>query len=379
MKLTITGPVTVLAAAVAVTGAAVGPGLAAHASPVTAHSARSQAVSCRTSPASPGIGLAGSLAGVQFVSSTTGWVVGSNRVLATTDSGAHWRTQLHRSGRDLSAVDAIDPRHVWVFGPTIALASANGGRTWRRLSEPCQGSISSLHFVSPTKGFAVAGGTLVATRNAGRSWHAQTSPAAAQSVCFTSPRRGWLGAHGRIYRTTTAGRHWTLAVTSAHSHARRAYPIAEVQCAGRHAGWAELIGPGVGASQEEHVAYSLNDAGSRGIFGEQYFQGAHSTIKRPSPGAYFAAFSSVDASTAVFVDTCAPCGLGTSPVDVATGSGRTLTKAGRVGNLNYATGASYVSATDGWVVGSRNRLEGRPTWKIEHTVDGRHWVTQYAE
>jgi len=323
----------------------------------------------------------GALVAAQFVSSSTGWVVGANRVLATTDGGTHWVRQRSATGADYTEVDAIDAAHAWVVGRHQLIATTDGGADWHSLPEPCP-VISSVHFISSSRGFAVAGGKVLRTSDAGRHWHPITAPARAQSVCFTAPKRGWLGAHGRIFRTVDGGRRWALAASTGPVAKRpRNQPDAVVECSGRHTGWAEFVGPGVASNQEEHVGFFLSDSGSRPIFAEQYFGNPHVHVTRNSPGAYFAAFSAVDPADAVFVDTCAPCGTGTSPVGIAEHDGTTFLRPGRVGHLNFALGAAFVSTTDGWVVGDvMHYRKGTATWKIEHTADGgKHWTTQYVE
>jgi hypothetical protein len=137
-------------------------------------------------------------------------------------------------------------------------------------------------------------------------------------------------------------------------------------------------------SQQEHVGYYLNDDGaSRAVFAEQYYAGKHPASRHSSPGPYFAAFSSVDPSDAAFVDTCAPCGRGTSPLVIATRNGNTLDRVGKVRHLNYADGLAFASTTSGWAVGYVDReSHGHAvnTWKVVHTTDGGHrWATQYVE
>jgi photosystem II stability/assembly factor-like uncharacterized protein len=353
-----------------------GAGLASPARSTVAASA------CHRAPSPPAPQVsAGALVATQFVSATTGWVVGANRVLATTDGGAHWSRQRSAPGADYTEVDAINATHAWVVGRHQLIVTTNGGTRWRSLPEPCP-VISSVHFVSPKRGFAIAGGTLLRTGDAGRRWHAVIAPGRAQSVCFTSPQRGWLGAHGRIFRTVDGGRDWTLAVsTGPVAKHPRSQPDAIVECSGPDTGWAEIVGPGVASNQEEHVGYYLSDSGSRPIFAEQYFGNPHVHVTRESPGAYYAAFSAVDAADAVFVDTCAPCGTGTSPVGIAENDGATVLRPGRVGHINFALGAAFVSTADGWAVGEvAHYRKGTATWKIEHTADGgKHWATQYVE
>jgi hypothetical protein len=359
-------------------GSLVGIGVA----PATGSAATPSGATCHSSPAAPEQSeFAHELAAVQFVSPTHGWVVGADRIMATRN-GVRWSLQRLQAGARFSEVDAIDTSHAWVVGRDEVLSTTNGGRTWRRLPEPCQ-AISSVHFVSPSHGFAVAGGKLLKTVDAGARWQSMTAPARVQSVCFTNPHRGWLGANGKIYRTVTGGRSWALAVAGVHPQAGLGAPLAQVECAGADAGWAELIGPGAAMNQQPHIGYSLNDAGSRPIFAEQYFPHPGVAIHRESAGSEFAAFSAIDASDAVFVDSCSACGAGTAPMAIATNGGRSLDRVGRVHNITQAFGASFTSTTNGWVVGGQFHFSTtgtHVTWKIEHTTNGGgSWTTQYVE
>jgi hypothetical protein len=203
-----------------------------------------------------------------------------------------------------------------------------------------------------------------------------------QSVCFTDTQHGWLGARGKIYRTVNGGATWQLTVQYRQPNGERGFSAAEVQCSGPDSGWAELVGPGIGMNQQEHVGYYLNDDGaSRAIFAEQYYAGSHPVSHRRSPGSDYAAFSSIDPSDAAFVDTCAPCGKGTSPVGIATRNGNSFARPGNASNLTAATGAAFVSTAAGWVVGGvTNSRTDHTTWTIVHTTDGgHHWTTQYVE
>src|SRR5262249_59475830 len=125
----------------------------------------------------------------RFVGSSEGWVVGSDRILHTTDGGQHWVTQYLTSPKaGLATVDFTDASHGWVVGGTTVLATTDGGAHWRALPEPCE-PIRAVHFFSPSRGVAVAaggaphlgvpsgaGGGLLGTSDGGRSWRPEASP-----------------------------------------------------------------------------------------------------------------------------------------------------------------------------------------------------------
>lgn len=390
MRLTIAG-MKLFVAALGVASVVAGSVIPANADPPAAterapaastSAASSASAGCHRKSGAPFV-VSHSLDAVQFVSGTTGWAVGANRVLATTDGGAHWSRQRSVSKADYSEVDAIDGDHAWVVGRQQLIVTTNGGHFWRRLQEPCP-RISSVHFVSPTHGFAIAGGRLLKTTDGGKRWHHLQASAHAQSVCFTDTKRGWLGAHGQIYRTVNGGRGWALAVAGvrehdAHPHAGSGY-TADVECAGTGAGWAELVGEGA-ASHQAHIGLHLGDSGSRPIFAEQMFPHPGVKVRREAPSDYSGAFSAVGTDSAVFVDNCVACDLGTATMAIATNNGKRLDRVGRVHHVDGVNSASFVSMADGWVIGSVNHLHsGRPTWTIVHTTDGgHHWTTQYVE
>ncbi len=350
------------------------------------------------------------LTGVQFVSATTGWVVGSDRILHTADGGRHWDIQYQAAtAAQLTAVDFTDASHGWVVGASAILVTTDGGAHWRPLAEPCQ-VIRAVHFVRPADGFAVAGGSLselgapspggilLRTTDGGQTWHAVTAPADVQTVCFSDLRRGWLGAGGSIYGTANGGRTWTLAV---HGPGRPGGPagshaFAEVECAGPAAGWAELSGPGAALSHMPQIGYHTSGRTWQPIFAEQYTAGPslRRQVRADSPGVYPGPFSAVSPDDAVFVGYCGPCSLpgtpqlqGTAPMDLAAHGGTMLLRRGLVARLAVASGAAFVTAEDGWVVGTQTSypLTSGPgsapktVSRIMHTADGgRTWQVQYA-
>ena len=351
------------------------------------------------------------LNGVQFVSASTGWVVGSDRILHTADGGSHWAIQYRAAAAPrLTAVDFADASHGWVVGASTMLATTDGGAHWGPLAEPCQ-VIRAVHFVSPAEGFAVAGGSLpdhgvpaaggvlLSTADGGVHWRLMTTPRDVQTACFSGPQRGWLGAGGSIYGTVNGGRTWTLAVRGPGGPGGPpdSDAIAEVECAGSGAGWAELNGPGAALSHMPQIGYHTSGSTWQPIFAEQYT--ASPTLRRlvraDSPGAYPGPFSSISPDQAVFVGYCAPCSLpgtpqlqGTAPMDVAAHGGTVLLRRGLVSKLAEANGAAFVTASDGWVVGTQTSYPlsasgsgsaPKTVTRIMHTADGgRTWHVQYA-
>jgi photosystem II stability/assembly factor-like uncharacterized protein len=337
------------------------------------------------------------LTGVQFISPSQGWVVGQHQILATADGGASWTVQ-DQGALNLTSVDFISATTGWAAGTGTLLTTSDGGSSWTALPEPCQ-PIRSVHFASAQAGFAIAGGSnmlgsgsglavapapetggvLLATTDGGQTWSQLQAPTAnAQSVCFSTPQDGWLGANGGLYRSTDGGSTWNL-VASGPQPVPGSPPYAMiVQCAGTSSVWALDIGAGAASNQQPHVGYYAGPAGAIALFAEQYFPHPGVTVKAEAPGSYAGVMSAISPQTAAYVDWCGPCGAeGTVPWALATDSGQ-LGREGDVGDLNYASGASFLSPQLGWVIGEVISPHGY-TQRIVRTDDGGHsWQVQYS-
>jgi len=350
----------------------------------------SRSADCSGGPAGPafaGLG-ANPLTDVQFISPGQGWVVGQGAILATSNGGVTWTAQ-DRGNLNLTSVDFVSSEVGWAVGPGTLLGTTDGGRHWAALAEPCP-QIRSVHFLSARIGFAIAagggpqaawtaippsGGVVLSTTNGGSSWQRVAAPADAQSVCFSGPQTGWLGAGGRLYYSASGGRSWTLQAKGPSGPAGQG--AMQVQCA-QGAAWGLDIGPGAAMSQEPHIGYHATPGAATPIFAEQYFPHPGVTVHAEPPGSYAGPVSALTASAAVFIDSCPACGFGTAPWDLATADGATLTREGNIGGISQANGASFLSPSDGWVVGVERTSHGA-TPRIVRTQDGgRSWQVQFG-
>jgi len=345
----------------------------------------------------PGISVAvPTLAAVQFVSARQGWVAGAGRVLATSDGGRTWTTQ-YAGPAGLYQVDFIDAAHGWAVGASGLLRTANGGATWTALAEACA-SIRSVHFVTPSLGYAVAGGSqvwisggvpaaagggeLLTTTDGGRTWkRVAGAPAQAQTACFSSPASGFVGTPGKVWHTADGGKNWSLAFTEPAAAAGVRAPAPDttvLECAGGNAVWVLFLGYGAALSHAPYLAYATQDARNwHVLFEESYIEsGARPEVHAPAgPGTYPGPFSAISPDAAAFVGFSPPVGYGVAPLELVTGSGASLTKAGDVGGISQAYGAAFISTAQGWVVG-KNLQTG--DYAIEATADGGHtWTRQY--
>jgi photosystem II stability/assembly factor-like uncharacterized protein len=332
-------------------------------------------------------------------------VAGAGVILATADGGRTW-TRQYRGSAALDQVDFTDAEHGWAAGRDALLRTTDGGASWTALKEPCQGDLTSVHFVSPALGYAVAaapgsdaasaaasgtftsalGGSLVRTTDGGATWTAVTgAPANPQSACFASAADGYLGTPGRIWRSTDGGQRWTLALTEpAPSANPKTGDTPEIECAGSSGLWVLFLGQGAALGHAPYLAYATED-GRRwdGVFEEGYIESAlRPGLKLPDgPGSYPGPFSAIDSGTAAFVGYTPPLGYGAAPVMLAAvpgqgPAGNGLTSEGNVAAINEPYGVSFLSRSQGWVVGENLKTDA---FDIEATTDsGRTWATQYT-
>ena len=144
-------------------------------------------------------GTTSALFSVAFADPTHGWIAcgqlagepaSVERVLATTDGGAHWTPQPldptgGRAGGNLDAVACTNEAHVWVggWGPDgrgLICASSDGGATWSQQNAPLGSRwVSGIAFADSSHGWAVTGGgRVLATTDGGAHWVLQHTPAA---------------------------------------------------------------------------------------------------------------------------------------------------------------------------------------------------------
>jgi len=221
------------------------------------------------------------------------------------------------------------------------------------------------------------------TSDAGTTWQRLPSPSGLQNVCTDSSGHGWLGARGDIYGTNDNGAHWTLTFTQpTDGNGTEPYEV-DVQCAGSGAAWAEMLGGGA-MSKQAHLGLHTDGVTWSAIFAEQFFPHPGVNVEVDAPSSYFGAFSAVSPTSAVFVDNCVACGYGQPWMETTTDGGAHLSKRDVVANLTDATGASFVTVNDGWVVGDdqapdQGNNAGPKFLRIERTTDGgRTWTTQYS-
>ena len=121
------------------------------------------------------IPLFGNFVGIDFVSTTTGWVVGAEgSVYKTIDGGASWARQRHDTSKFYTGVSFVSATEGWVCGNSTILHTTNGGTTWVTQSVPAGADAIEVRFVDAQNGWAAGElRTILHTTNGGQTWSLQ--------------------------------------------------------------------------------------------------------------------------------------------------------------------------------------------------------------
>ena len=174
------------------------------------------------------------LAGVAFADADHGWIVGLTResaiIIATTDGGRHWQTQLALPQIRLLAVACVGRDLVWAAGDRgvddgLILASSDGGASWREQLAPIGQRVRHIAFGDALRGWAATvdrddgwAGHLLHTTDGGRSWQAsERVEMCIEGIALQGPDLCWAagfggpqgqGDHARLLAAHRSGIAW---------------------------------------------------------------------------------------------------------------------------------------------------------------------------
>ncbi len=168
------------------------------------------------------------LASVSFVDDTHGWAAGGlGTILHTSDGGATWKEQETGVHFLLEKVFFIDHDHGWAVGGWprdyelainggmgVILATTNGGKTWETQLDSAGGWLTGITFLDQENGWAVGEfGTIWRTKDGGDSWkqaRRAPTPTWLYDVHFIDKQRGWtVGRFETVMSTEDGGESWT--------------------------------------------------------------------------------------------------------------------------------------------------------------------------
>jgi photosystem II stability/assembly factor-like uncharacterized protein len=118
-----------------------------------------------------------SLADIELLSPTSGWIVGNHGTILHTDNGTDWNAQTSPTFSDLWAIDMIDPLRGWIVGTNgIMLYTDDGGTNWQIRTSSETVDLNDVYFVDANTGWAVGdNGTVIRYQPATQNWWRQNS------------------------------------------------------------------------------------------------------------------------------------------------------------------------------------------------------------
>ena len=163
----------------------------------------------------------GTVTGITFPSTATGYLASPVAVVRTLDGGATWSPRASLSETWIEDIVFSDVLHGWIGGMRLlgndsrgrVMATSDGGQSWQdtALDEP--DPIGALALVSSGALIAAGeAGTLTRSDDAGASWEDLANDTANHfhGLLMEDASSGWaVGPTGAIHRTTDGGTTWT--------------------------------------------------------------------------------------------------------------------------------------------------------------------------
>jgi len=164
---------------------------------------------------------------VDFVNTDVGWIISSNQIFHTTDSGLTWTLQFEdKTKAVLQAAYFANEDEGWVVCSTGEVMHTNdGGNTWE-IQPAGAPQLADVSFVNPLHGW-VAGqiggstldGAVYGTQDGGKTWEKQKGNfTGIKGICFVNENEGWCGGwagglESKVYHTSNGGKRWELQAT----------------------------------------------------------------------------------------------------------------------------------------------------------------------
>jgi len=216
--------------------------------------------------------------GVDFVSLSSGFIVGDTAVYHTADGGSSWTSHPVPDGGTFYDIDFVDDLHGWIGGWVFTAGdtrgavyyTADGGLTWTRqwLAPNHNNIIYDVEAIDASTAWAVGQGSLsgvgevlIHTSNGGATWSDAFGGTAAGllAIDFVDPQFGWaVGVAGSITHTEDGGATWTV-----QENSRLFFKpwLEDVHFADRSFGWAVGAFAGLG---DEHGRVMRTTSGGVG-------------------------------------------------------------------------------------------------------------------
>lgn len=150
---------------------------------------------------------------VFFVNADTGWCIGSNTLLETTDGGTNWESiNIIEGDFLLSSIYFVNSNTGWISGSirdegSFILKTVNGGDFWITMN--IEENVGGLFFINNQIGWGLGEQTqdIFATSDGGETWMKYSNCIDAMDLFFVNDSVGFSCLEG-ISKTTDGGRTW---------------------------------------------------------------------------------------------------------------------------------------------------------------------------
>jgi len=157
---------------------------------------------------------------IQFINSTTGWLIASYssglstyyRVLKSTNGGLNWNIHSSPTIWYLNDLHFVDSLYGWAVGNSENLRTTDGGITW---NSQIAYSPASIYFINRNTGWTAGNyGHILSTTNGGINWLSRDTALtynAFNNIYFINVSTGIITTVSReIFTTTNGGTNWSL-------------------------------------------------------------------------------------------------------------------------------------------------------------------------
>jgi photosystem II stability/assembly factor-like uncharacterized protein len=173
--------------------------------------------------------LSGSMYDVDFIDQDTAYASGFGEVRKTTDGGRTWISQPIPLFGNFVGIDFVNTTTGWVVGAEGSVyKTTDGGSSWVRQRHDTSRYYTGVSFISATEGWVSGNSTILHTTDGGNSWTKQPVPSGADAIeiRFVDAQNGWAaGALRTILHTTNGGQTWTLQLGGVYNEPNNRYPF----------------------------------------------------------------------------------------------------------------------------------------------------------
>lgn len=168
-------------------------------------------------------GLTPDFLSIRFADKKRGWIVGSltnqkdevadSLILKTVDAGENWVRIVVPFKQELYHLDFVSDSTGWIVGDKgLILMTEDGGETWRKLASGTNTNLYNVDFRDKKNGLIVGGkGTILRTEDGGQTWEKVSSNQTKSllRVNYADDKRAWaVGTSGDILQTEDRGKTW---------------------------------------------------------------------------------------------------------------------------------------------------------------------------